>query len=146
MYKQKSGAMMRAGYDKDVKSPFKKTYPPIGEKQEWEEDVINKKTGEVNRLTNVEKASVLVPAAAGRGAGTKSTEAAQRKVATTLSYAKKGEPLVDIKFTATPEEFAKGGQAVKVEGGEYLTKERKKQAAKIKKAGSTARRALNIRG
>jgi hypothetical protein len=140
MYKQKSGAMMRAGYDKDVKSPFKKTFPPVGEKQEWEEDVIDPRTGEVNRLTNVEKASVLVPAAAGRGAGTKSTEAAQRKVAMALSYAKsKGEPLANIKLTATPEEFAKGGQAVRADGGEYLTKERKKQAAKIKKAFATVK-------
>ena len=139
MYKQKSGAMMRAGYDKDVKSPFKKTFPPVGEKQEWEEDVIDQRTGEVNRLTNVEKASVLVPAAAGRGAGTKSTEAAKGQVKNTLSYTK-GEPLVDIKFTATPEEFAKGGKAVNIEGGKYLTKERKKQAVKIKKAADTIKR------
>ena len=143
MYKQKLGPMMRAGYDKDVKSPFKKTFPPVGEKQEWEEDVFNPRTKEIERLTNVEKASVLVPAAAGKGAGTPSTEAAKGQVKTTLSYTK-GEPLVDIKFTATPEEFAKGGKAVKVEGGGYLTKERKKQAVKIKKAGEAVKRAFNM--
>lgn len=137
---------MRAGYDKDADSAFKKTFPPIGEKQEWEEDVIDPRSLEINRLTNVEKASVLVPDAAGRGAGTESTEAARRKVATTLSYVNPKEPLVDIKFTPTPEEFAGGGQAVRVEGGGHLTKERKKQAAKIKRAFSTVRGALNIRG
>jgi len=143
MYKQKLGPMMRAGYDKDVKSPFKKTFPPVGEKQEWEEDVYNPKTNEIERLTNIEKANILVPAAAGRGAGTPSTEAAKSQVKTTLSYTK-GEPLVDIKFTATPEEFAKGGKAVRVEGGKYLTQERKKQAAKIKKAANAVKGALNM--
>ena len=144
MYKQKLGPMMRAGYDKDAKSPFKKTFPPVGEKQEWEEDVFNPKTNEIERLTNVEKARILVPAAAGKGAGTPSTEAAKSQVETVLSYVPKGKEFIDIKFTPTSEEFDKGGKPVKVEGGEYLTKERRKQAVKIKKAADVVKRAFRM--
>ena len=139
-FKMDAGRGNYAKTGKGIPMSFRQeNFPPVGEKQEWEEDVIDQRTGEVNRLTNVEKASVLVPAAAGRGAGTKSTEAAKGQVKTTLSYTK-GEPLVDIKFTATPEEFAKGGKAINVEGGKYLTKEREKQGAMIKKAADTIKR------
>jgi len=141
-FKMNPGRGNYAKTGKGIPMSFRQeNFPPVGEKQEWEEDVIDPKSGEINRLTNVEKASVLVPAAAGKGAGTKSTEAAQRKVEMALSRAKsKGESLADIKLTPTPEEFAKGGQAVRADSGGYLTKERKKQGAIIKKAADTIRR------
>lgn len=142
-FKMDAGRGNYAKTGKGIPMSFRQeNFPPVGEKQEWEEDVIDPKTGEVNRLTNVERASVLVPAAVGRGdRNALSTQAAERKVDMALSYAKsKGEPLANIKLTATPEEFARGGQAVIADGGEYLTKERKKQAAKIKKAADTIKR------
>jgi hypothetical protein len=85
-FKMNAGRGNYAKTGKGIPMSFRQeNFPPVGEKQEWEEDVIDPKTGEVNRLTNVERASVLVPAAAGRGAGTAlSTEAAERKVNGTI--------------------------------------------------------------